>query len=1251
MYTVLNTTASNKRDGMSDLMDQFVSLSNEAFFVKLPALRRAQQQIKEINTNLMNELGDMYREGRWQNNDYVEKDEYKLYTDALDNLREVSHPEANYDISFIDLYKMQDNIGLSVDESSEDVDYPEIDISYAAHLIDPDLDINCWAYIDMTDICYDKPQESKLEINTRLSMIGQQSFTDVLARIAEVANTVKANETIYKRASVLTGSGKLAAERLEGMINLNRLQIFGGTSNWYTDAKGNIVFEASDGESAMMLTGRGWAISQEKDANGEWVWRYMATGKGLTADAIYTGYLSGERIEAGSITVDKISASLGQELDIGSNAALNLYATVDGTRPAGYLVTKHPDEGDSWISIGPKTESHEAYVDIKSGGLINIEAGSKLQVASRGSIQIDSGGDFLINSDNLTITKDNSGNYALMAKGQIIAESGNIAGYVVNGTKNEQGQYTKQWMYAGQTSSLDSMSAGVYIGTDGINVGGGKFKFSADGNTAVLKVNASDIFLGDVSNYNTLAAKLTGIDGNVQTAKNIADSKSRTFRTTRSAMRTQDYKLNDVFISTDATTVGSDSVYLYRQYVCYNVTELSTRNGYSDSNWLNTYFKNDWRLTGTAAVGGAALVMDSEAGTIDILANNAINIAANKQVSITTSGTIEIGHGTAPFIIGATTGTGKHAYITSDVDRKAYNTADANTSANCVYVGTDGISLGTKATTSNGTTTYSIPFKVDSAGNLNATSATISGNITATSGKIGNWYIESNSLCNASTLANSTVGMYPSSTATDVVFWAGNKTRSSANFRVYANGNVTLNALTATGADVKGTIKATSLYVGATSSSDGTQLKVLDGFAVTSATTDVGAAIKTKAGITVNSDTGVVISSASGDASKITDTMNKIAAITLSGTKIDPSSLTTAAANAITKAANISVTNGRIDLTSLSTSVVNSTGLSTTLANYAQLSVVPTKISALTFDTFGNTSKVQITPTKITVGSSGSVDFSAAGSVSFKAGSINFSAITGYTPPDISGKQDKVSGITINSSGVAISGSKYIKLDVTANTNYVHIDSNGIDVKGSSIKVNGKDVWNHDNIIISSTVPNTHPAHDWVLIKPYYDASINFSGTTGDANSNSNVTTYRYTKTGNAAFGNGSEWYEYSVHLSVSNLYMSVKTRTIAVFFANKPFSIDWQSSVSVRDQALSQCVTYTYSNTHEYGSSAGSAAGQVMDLTTGKLYGYPNLCGEGQDVYYCISGIEGFRVHENSLHATTSATTSKVPCTVYYYP
>lgn len=109
---------------------------------------------------------------------------------------------------------------------------------------------------------------------------------------------------------------------LEGMIDISKNQILSVGSNWYTDEKGNLVFVALDGRSAMMLTGMGFMIANEKTDEGKWNWRTFGTGDGFTADAIVTGFLSAERILAGSITADHLRSDVGASLDLSSNKSI-----------------------------------------------------------------------------------------------------------------------------------------------------------------------------------------------------------------------------------------------------------------------------------------------------------------------------------------------------------------------------------------------------------------------------------------------------------------------------------------------------------------------------------------------------------------------------------------------------------------------------------------------------------------------------------------------------------------------------------------------------------------------------------------------------------------------------------------------------------------------------------------------------------------------------------------------------------------
>lgn len=91
--------------------------------------------------------------------------------------------------------------------------------------------------------------------------------------------------------------------------------------------------------------------------------------------------------------------------------------------------------------------------------------------------------------------------------------------------------------------------------------------------------------------------------------------------------------------------------------------------------------------------------------------------------------------------------------------------------------------------------------------NWDASSLTIVGSITATTGAIGGWTIGATSITDTA----GTVGMSSAVTAgDDIRFWAGHTTPASAPFKVTEAG-----ALTASSATVQGTVNATGGYIGA----------------------------------------------------------------------------------------------------------------------------------------------------------------------------------------------------------------------------------------------------------------------------------------------------------------------------------------------------------------------------------------------------------------------------------------------------
>jgi len=426
LYTILPVTETlGELKGINNLTKKFADLADLIYGPYTDAYNTANNLVIQSENQLVEDLGDILREGFWQENRYVGGDEDKLYKDAIENLEKIAKPEATYDISYLDLFGSNRDMGYTVDEDNDEIEWPDIQVVDAVHLVDPEIDLNIWAFFDTIDKCYDQRNKTTVEINTNLSLIGQHSFTDVMSKIAEVSSETKYKQTIYERASAINTDGSLNTDQLKGEIAANKVMINGGASNWETTDQGHMVFYSADGLSALMITGSGVFVSSQKDAYGEWVWRTGITGYGLNADIITAGTIKAGLIEAGSITTDKLNSNVGQELEISSNKALSLFATVDGQRPSGALKTT-----DAMIEIKAGDGSTPAQINIGSGGELNLNAGT-MTVNSQGSLDIASGGKFTIDSPNFSV--DENGDVSI--QGDVKAETGSIAGFTIENSK------------------------------------------------------------------------------------------------------------------------------------------------------------------------------------------------------------------------------------------------------------------------------------------------------------------------------------------------------------------------------------------------------------------------------------------------------------------------------------------------------------------------------------------------------------------------------------------------------------------------------------------------------------------------------------------------------------------------------------------------------------------------------------------------------------------------------------------------
>jgi len=91
-------TGYGKLKGIIPLIDKFRETSDLAYITKLGAVQAAQAAVKEAEEDLMDTLGDIYREGFWQKADYVDGDEEKLYYDGIENLEKIAKPATTYAI-------------------------------------------------------------------------------------------------------------------------------------------------------------------------------------------------------------------------------------------------------------------------------------------------------------------------------------------------------------------------------------------------------------------------------------------------------------------------------------------------------------------------------------------------------------------------------------------------------------------------------------------------------------------------------------------------------------------------------------------------------------------------------------------------------------------------------------------------------------------------------------------------------------------------------------------------------------------------------------------------------------------------------------------------------------------------------------------------------------------------------------------------------------------------------------------------
>lgn len=390
----------NGDGGISDMLSECVTIviDLDSAYTSRETLLANQQNIE---ADFVLVVGDMLKDGYWQNNNYDVGQEKFLFDDGVEVLKSLSRPKVTYTFSRVSL---AGQLGY---------EYMHYDINTQVRIYDKDLGINDIVYVSKTTRYLDDPQKDTAEVTNEDLAMTAQTLDSVLSRMTDIANLVEQRSSLYDRASAISKDGSIFIDRLNGQINILKNRLSSAVSSWYTDDRGNIIFENTNGRSAMMLTGDGFMIANGKTEDGNWNWRTFGTGEGFTADMIVAGFLSSDRIEAGSIMTRHLNSQVGSSLDISSNKALDLFATIDGSKPSGSVLT----EG-SIISIKDK------QIDVASSGKVNL-TGAELNMLGKGTVNVESGGSINMNGAKLNVNANSS--VTVVAGGSVDIAGGSLS--------------------------------------------------------------------------------------------------------------------------------------------------------------------------------------------------------------------------------------------------------------------------------------------------------------------------------------------------------------------------------------------------------------------------------------------------------------------------------------------------------------------------------------------------------------------------------------------------------------------------------------------------------------------------------------------------------------------------------------------------------------------------------------------------------------------------------------------------------
>lgn len=250
-------------------------------------------------------------------------------------------------------------------------------------------------------------------------------------------------------------------------------------------------------------------------------------------------------------------------------------------------------------------------------------------------------------------------------------------------------------------------------------------------------------------------------------------------------------------------------------------------------------------------------------------------------------------------------------------------------------------------------------------------------------------------------------------------------------------------------------------------------------------------------------------------------------------------------------------------------------------------------------------------------------------------------------------------------------------------TNQISIDDDGIQMTDLTGQL--KPIWSQDNIVIMSNYNENSPAWNqkqewieyamrnksdgWVLIKPYYTAEIYYIQTDPViVRSGETHTIYCPINTEGLSFGNQASWYTYEVSFEI-RAYDPNATggygREYTVVGADSPLTISL-SNDTPGGVTLNRSIDVFPNPTDNGGLRDAWPTNNRQKFTFTFSQISTNLCQDGivrlaaeishsWELYYSSGGSGGnlytVQIRNLQIKCTCDATTSRAPCTTYYYP